>query len=156
MQVSIRSALQDDAGRITEIYLESRKMFLSYAPLVHSDREVGQWIAEELIPGDVAVAEISGRIVGFLATSRKGGASWIDHLYLSPESVARGVGTKLLRHAMSSLPPPIRLYAFQQNSGGRRFCERFGFRLVALGDGSDNEEICPDALYEFTSDGDGA
>ena len=47
------------------------------------------------------------------------------------------------------LAHPIRLYTFQQNSGSRRFYERHGFGLLRLTDGKDNEERCPDALYEF-------
>ena len=155
MNINIRSATREDARRITEIYLASRKTFLGFAPLVHSDQEVGKWIAEKLVPAGVAVAEIDGTIAGFLASSREAEISWIDQVYLNPDSVARGIGTKLLRSAVRSLPTPIRLYTFQQNTGARRFYERFGFRLVALGDGSLNEEGCPDALYEYDSGRDG-
>jgi len=51
--------------------------------------------------------------------------------------------------ALSSLRRPIRLYAFQQNAGARRFYERFGFLPIEWSDGSRNEEGCPDVLYEL-------
>ena len=41
----------------------------------------------------------------------------------------------------------MRLYAFQQNEAARRFYERHGFVAIAFGDGSTNEERCPDVLY---------
>jgi ribosomal protein S18 acetylase RimI-like enzyme len=55
----------------------------------------------------------------------------------------------LLRHALSSLQPPVRLYTFQQNTGAPRFYERFGFKAVQFTDRSENEERCPDVLYEL-------
>jgi hypothetical protein len=38
---------------------------------------------------------------------------------------------------------------FQRNAAARRFYEARGLELVALGDGSENEEGEPDALYEW-------
>jgi hypothetical protein len=42
----------------------------------------------------------------------------------------------------------VRLWCFQANSGARRFYERHGFVAVEFTDGHDNEEGCPDVLYE--------
>lgn len=78
------------------------------------------------------------------------GVSWIDHLYLAPDAVGQGVGTCMLEMAKASLALPIRLYTFQENSAARRFYERNGFRAVSFSDGSNNEERCPDVLYEFS------
>jgi ribosomal protein S18 acetylase RimI-like enzyme len=50
---------------------------------------------------------------------------------------------------MANLTSPIRLYTFQENDGARRFYERHGFRAIEFGDGSNNEENCPDVLYEW-------
>jgi ribosomal protein S18 acetylase RimI-like enzyme len=41
------------------------------------------------------------------------------------------------------------LYTFQQNTGAPRFYERFGFKAVQFTDRSENEERCPDVLYEL-------
>jgi len=46
------------------------------------------------------------------------------------------------------LGSPIRLYTFQANGGARRFYERHGFQPVAFSGGRDNEECCPDILFE--------
>jgi ribosomal protein S18 acetylase RimI-like enzyme len=66
--------------------------------------------------------------------------------------VRRGIGTPLLEHARRALSPPIRLYTFQCNESARQFYERRGFRPIAFGDGSGNEEKCPDVLYEWSPD----
>jgi GNAT superfamily N-acetyltransferase len=84
-----------------------------------------------------------------MADSQSGGIGWIEYLYLRPSAVGRGIGSRLLEQAKSVLGSPIRLYTFQANHGARRFYERHGFHVVAFGDGSDNEERCPDVLYEW-------
>jgi len=50
---------------------------------------------------------------------------------------------------LKELPPPIRLYTFQDNQRARNFYERRGFRAVTYSDGAGNEEKCPDMLYEW-------
>jgi ribosomal protein S18 acetylase RimI-like enzyme len=151
--VTLRAAGAADAAEIAAVYLASRRAFLAYAPLAHGDDEVLRWLAEELIPGGgVTVAtQDAGRpaLVGMLAVSRGVDAGWIDQLYLLPATVGRGLGSRLLAHAQATLGAPIRLYTFQANTGARRFYERHGFHALAFGDGSGNEERCPDVLYEW-------
>jgi hypothetical protein len=81
--------------------------------------------------------------------SKDADCSWVDQLYLLPALVGRGIGTRLLELARSTLVPPIRLYTFQCNQPARIFYERRGFEAIAFGDGSGNEERCPDILYEW-------
>jgi ribosomal protein S18 acetylase RimI-like enzyme len=63
--------------------------------------------------------------------------------------VGQGIGTRWWELARSELPPPIRLYTFQCNQRARCFYERHGFKAITFGDGSGNEEKCPDVLYEW-------
>jgi GNAT superfamily N-acetyltransferase len=95
------------------------------------------------------VAVENGEVIGMMALVRGEGIGWIEQLYLHPAAVAQGVGTRLLERAKRELGAPIRLYTFQANAGARRFYERHGFRALAFGDGSGNEEGCPDVLYEW-------
>jgi GNAT superfamily N-acetyltransferase len=147
-----RAAQDTDAARVAEVYLESRRTFLRYAPLAHSDYDVRQWIRTTLIPaGGVTVALRGKRVVGMMATSvDEAGRGWIDQLYIDPESVGKGIGSALLMRALETLPRPIRLYTFEPNLGARRLYERHGFVPIAFGDGSENEEGCPDVLYELS------
>jgi ribosomal protein S18 acetylase RimI-like enzyme len=104
-----------------------------------------------LIPsGGVTVAKVDNAIVGMMAISNEDGFGWIDHLYLLPEATGRGIGGQLVEQAKTQLGPPIRLYTFQANIGARRFYERHGFHAIAFGDGLNNEEKCPDVLYEWS------
>jgi GNAT superfamily N-acetyltransferase len=142
-----------DADAVADIYLASRRAFVAFAPLAHPDIEVRQWVAHALVPsGQVTVAVYHGqRIIGMMATSRENGCGWIDQLYLVPEFTGLGIGAQLLTQAKAELGPPLRLYTFQENAGARQFYERHGFRTIAFTNGSENEERCPDVLYEWNA-----
>jgi ribosomal protein S18 acetylase RimI-like enzyme len=150
MSVELRRAAIEDAAQVAEIYLESRKRFLPYAPLAHSDEAIHVWVRETLIPsGGVTVAVVEQRVVGFIAVSSDHVGGWIDHLYLDPGCVSAGLGGQCVELAKAQVPSPIRLYTFQQNEGARRFYRRHGFREVQLTDGASNEEKVPDVLMEW-------
>ncbi len=148
--VAFRAATAEDADGVAEVYLRSRKELVACAPLAHSDDEVRSWIRRRLIPaGRTTVAVAGDAVIGMLAVSTGGDCSWIDQLYLLPEWVRHGVGSRLLELALRELPAPVRLYTFQCNERARHFYERRGFVAIAFGDGSGNEERCPDILYEW-------
>lgn len=150
MQTILRQATIEDAPRVAEIYLESRKRYLSYAPLAHTDEAIHSWISSQLIPtGAVTVVARGERVVGFVAISKDPCHGWIDHIYLDPSTVGMGLGSLLLEHAKLTLGSPIRLYTFQQNADARRFYRRHGFREIELSDGALNEEKTPDVLLEW-------
>lgn len=154
MNLVFRPAFATDSEAVADVYLTSRKAFVAFAPLAHSDEEVREWIAGHLLPSrGVTVALKDGaNVVGMIALSREEGIGWIDHLYLAPSAVGQGIGSQFVEQAKKRLGPPIRLFVFQENAGARRFYERHGFRAIALGDGSGNEENCPDALYEWNDE----
>ncbi len=149
---ALRPATPEDAPAVAAVYLTSRRECLAFAPLAHGEEDVRQWITQVLIPsGGVTVAEAEDEIIGMMSVSRDAGIYWIDHLYLHPHWTGQGIGTAFVEYAKAELDRPIRLYTFQQNTGARRFYERHGFVVVAFGDGSDNEEHCPDILYEWNA-----
>ncbi len=150
MQIQIRPADRDDALCVAQLLIDTRTAFMPYAPLAHSHDEVREWVREMLIPkGGVFVATTMHEVVGVIATEREGDFSWIAQMAVKPSHVNRSIGSQLLTHAMQMLPRPVRLYTFQANLGARRFYERFGFRAILFTDGAENEERCPDVLYEI-------
>lgn len=145
-----RLATQADAEAVAQVYLTSRKKFVSFAPVAHSDEAVFQWIRDTLIPtNQVTAVEKDGKIIGMMALSTDGETGWIDQLYLHPDVVGCGIGTQLVEQAKAELGSPIQLYTFQENQVASRFYERNGFKTIQYGDGSGNEEKCPDVLYEW-------
>lgn len=150
LALTFRLATPADADEISALYLESRKTFLPYAPLAHSDEDVHHWLREVLLPEcETHLALLDGQIAGFLALKRSAACGWVEQLYLLPAATGQGIGTQLLAIAKNRLGAPLRLYTFQPNHGARRFYERHGFKAIEFGDGSGNEERCPDVLYEW-------
>ncbi len=150
INILLRPATQADADAVADVYLASRKAHVAFAPLAHTDMQVREWIAGLLIPrGAVTLALSGAQTVGMMATSQQEGYGWIDHLYVAPAFTGAGIGARLLAHAKARLGPTLRLYTFQANAGARRFYERHGFEAIAFSDGQDNEEECPDVLYQW-------
>lgn len=148
--LSTRIATQSDANSIANLYLASRKAYISFAPLVHSNTAIQQWVHDVLIPhAQVWIAEENGVLIGMMAIVEKQSVNWIDQLYVLPQATGKGVGSLLITKA-KSLHLPVRLHTFQENLGARRFYERHGFKIIEFTDGSGNEEHCPDILYEWT------
>jgi GNAT superfamily N-acetyltransferase len=150
MHALIRAATAADADAVADVMVSSRLTFLPFAPMAHTPDEVRSWIATHLIPSNsVWVALVDQKVVAEIAISARTAHRWIDHLDVLPGFERRGIGSQLLHFAHGQLAPPIRLFTFQANSRARLFYEAHGYKAIALGDGSDNEERCPDVLYEL-------
>jgi GNAT superfamily N-acetyltransferase len=151
LPITLRAAQVADAPAVATLYLDSRRRWLPYAPLAHDDADVHRWFAQQCLPaGGVSLAvDADERLLGFVATSLdpQGDRAWIDQLYVSTELVGKGLGALMLEHALVGLPRPVRLHTFAVNEGARRFYERAGFIAESFGDGSGNEEGCPDVRY---------
>lgn len=57
----------------------------------------------ELVEGEVFVGECGGRIAGFYALGQQKGAWELKHFWVRPESMGRGFGRALFRHAAERL-----------------------------------------------------
>lgn len=149
--IRLRPATAADAAAVAQLLIDTRRRFMPYAPSPHSDDEVRAWVARELLPGGgVTVATTDQAVVAAMAVDASRGG-WIHQMAVDPRWVGQGIGSVLLRHALETLPRPVRLYTFQANTGARRFYERHGFVAVRFTDGRENEEQCPDVLYECTT-----
>ena len=153
--VLTRVATAGDLGGVTDVFLRARKELMPFAPLPYTDYAVCRWIADWLIPtGRVTVAVgAQGLIVGMTAISEADGVLWLDQLYVFPPMVGRGIGTRLLTEVVSNARLPVHLHCFAENMRARTFYERHGFVAIAFGDGSDNEEGCPDVVYALQPGG---
>ena len=157
LPLMLRPAVPADAPRLAQILIDSRRVHVAHAPGVHTDDEVRGWVQGVLVPGGgVTVAQQGPEIVGLVAVSTEHAAvepaplpvGWIEQLYLDPAATGRGIGSRLLGHALATLGAPVRLWTFQASTGARRFYERAGFVPLQFTDGADNEARCPDVLYE--------
>ena len=147
MQPRIRRAIDADALAVAEIHIRSFKATYPTFREVHTDDETATWIATEVFPTqEVWVAETEeGALAGMMVL----GKAELDHLYLAPEWLGRGLGDRFMSIAKERRPRGLRLFTFQVNARACRFYERHGFTVVDTNDGSRNEEGEPDVQYEW-------
>ena len=149
--IAVRRATAADADAVGDVYLAS--FHATYAfPLAHTDDEVRMWlrgvVARET--PETWVADEGGRVVAMMVV----GPGELDQLYVVPDRLGSGVGRALVNTAKDRSPRGLGLYTFQVNERARRFYERNGFVVEALGDGSGNEEGQPDVRYAWRPDAD--
>ncbi len=151
----IRRATIDDAAAAAAVYIDARHHAVpAIPPMVHGDDDVRRYWADVLLPRcDVWVATIddasdddaagTDHVVAVLVMEDE----WVDQLYVAPGHTGRGIGRRLLDVAKAERPGGLSLWAFQSNTGARRFYERHGFMEAERTDGADNEERSPDVRY---------
>lgn len=145
---SLRPAQPNDADAIADIHTAARCEAMPWLPVLHTDAETREWVASIVLPNqDVWVAEADGEVVGYVSLE----GDELNDLYVRPGWQGQGIGGTMLAKAKSISPGELALWAFQRNTGARRFYERHGFALVELTDGTGNEEREPDARYRWVT-----
>jgi len=144
--VVVRPATDADGSAIGDVWLTSWRATFDFPPS-HPDEAVRRWLVEELIPASetwVAV-DAGGRVIALMALS----PTMVEQLYVAPDWIGHGVGRRLLDLAKERRPDGLDLYCFLVNGRARRFYEANGFKAIATGDGSGNEERQPDIRYAW-------
>ncbi len=146
----IRRVHDNEAAVIAGLYVRARRAAEpDVPPMVHSAVETEAWIAAQLADGSdtvVWVSEHEGQITAVMMTQ----GDWLDQLYVDPDRLGEGIGTRLLDHAKAMSPGTLQLWTFQSNTGAQRFYERHGFTEVERTDGSANEEHAADVRYVWS------
>lgn len=76
------------------------------------------------------VAELDGRVVGFLGIVAAGDVRVIDLIAVSPSAQGRGAGGALVRRLCSDWSGPVEVGTQTANERGIRFYERLGFETA--------------------------
>ncbi len=147
--VTIRPARESDGPGIGDVWLAAWYATFDFPPS-HPDDDVRTWLATVMMPThEVWVAtEPDGRVVAFLALSE----DMIDQLYVTPDRIGTGIGSRLIATAKARRPDGLDLYCFQANMRARTFYEHHGFVAIATGDGSGNSERQPDIRFSWRLD----
>lgn len=147
---TLRAVRGNDARECAHVYLRSRAFALPDVPVVHDDADVRRWMADEVVTHtDMWVADVDGVICGLMVLAHERDGSWIEHLYLEPAWVGRGLGDRFVALAKARGAEGLQLWTFQCNEPARRFYERHGFVAEELTDGRGNEERTPDVRYRW-------
>ena len=148
--VGVRRATAADADAVTAVHLASRAAALPWLPALHTAAETRWWV-EHVVLGRYRtwVAVEGDDVLGFLALDD----GRLDQLYLRPDRRRQGIGTLLFRQAQQAQPAGFTIAVFTRNAPARASYEQLGCRVVAEGDGRDNEEQEPDVTYEWRPGG---
>ena len=156
-QVRIRPARGAESERLREI-ARSSKGYWGYEP-----ERVADWVAgldlspEGLLKKEFYVADAAGRVVGWSALIPKGEVCWFDDLWIEPEWIGKGVGTKMFRHAVARGrelgSSRIELEAERHAIG---FYEKMGMRYVRDSEPGVWGRISPIMAVEIVGNGDAA
>ncbi len=125
--MTIRRARPDEYERLRAIAAASKGHW-DYDPVF-----VKSWAARiEFTHDDVYVAEIVGEVVGWAALVTKHGAWWLDDLWVVPEWIGKGIGTRMSRHILKLARErggPTRM-EWQAEPNSVAFYEKLGARYL--------------------------
>ncbi len=123
----LRPYAEADLAELLDVWYRASMIAHAFLPEKFFERERVQ-IAEQWLPmAETTVAEVDGRVVGFLSLiGNEVGAVFVD-----PDRQGQGIGRALMDAARSSRPF-LELGVFEANAIGRRFYEAYGFELVEL------------------------
>lgn len=147
--VRIRRASTRDAEAVARVFLASRAAAMPYLPPIHSDEDTLAWITHGVLPTSTAVwvveeTEEDGDLLGFAVLA---GDDELDHLYLRPDALRRGIGSRLPGEVSGAAEGALKLYVFQRDAAAHAIYERQGFTAVVFDAAARDEGNEPDVLH---------
>ena len=97
--MKITRACVGDAGALTEIAFAAKRHWDYPESWIRRWKEALTITPEYIVEYPTFVAAIDGKIVGFCAVQIEGGEAVLDHLWVLPSFLGRGVGRALFQHA---------------------------------------------------------
>jgi putative acetyltransferase len=126
MRVQVRRAQSDDAPELLDIWLRSVRAthaFVTVADISFLQPRVRDYLASDASELYIICTD-AGAVAGFMGLS----GNEIEALFLAPEHLRRGLGTRLIAEARSLRPgAELTVDVNEQNTGARRFYEASGF-----------------------------
>lgn len=96
----IRRAVEDEAGALSAIALAAKAYWPYTAAQLAAWRDDLRISAELIASSPTYVAELDGEIGGFYSLVQEDQAWNLEHLWVAPDHMRRGIGRALLSHAM--------------------------------------------------------
>jgi GNAT superfamily N-acetyltransferase len=98
--VRIRAARPDEGERLREIAIASKAHWGYDLDFVRRWAGRGDFSAAGLRAKDVVVAEADGRTIAWAALIPRGDVIWLDDLWVEPDWIDKGVGSRLFGWAV--------------------------------------------------------
>ena len=97
--MNIRGACEEDAGALTEIAFAAKRHWRYPENWLREWQEVLTITPEYILENPTFVAAVEGEIVGFGAVQVEGCEAVLDHLWVLPQFMGRGIGRALFQRA---------------------------------------------------------
>jgi GNAT superfamily N-acetyltransferase len=131
MDIEIRRATRELAPTLTEIAHAAKRHWNYPERWIESWREQLTITPVFVAQHEVFVAAVGDEVVGFYALVDLGTQWSLDHLWVRPQYIGRGVGRRLFAHAVeqarSLRPAPLRI---ESDPNAERFYLRMGARRI--------------------------
>lgn len=148
---TIRPYRPEDLEPVVDLWYDT--WHATFPDLRHHESKAAwrQRFETEIAPNErVYVAEVEGRLTGFLAVkNRDDDQGYLHEIFVTPEFQGHGVGSALMRLAKELAPAGLRLHTLQRNTRAAAFYVRHGFRVVSTGIGRVG---LPNAQYVWSPD----
>lgn len=99
VDVCIRSVAPDEGERLREIAIAAKEYWGYETDRLREWAAMGDFSAAGLRQKDFYIAAVEGRAVGWAAAIDRGEVWWLDDLWIEPEWMGQGIGSRLFRHA---------------------------------------------------------
>jgi GNAT superfamily N-acetyltransferase len=96
---TIRAVDPQEGERLREIAIASKSHWGYDLDRVTQWAAQGDFSPQGLRSKEIYVADVDGRAVGWAALIPRGEVCWLDDLWIEPEWIGKGIGTRLFRHA---------------------------------------------------------
>jgi GNAT superfamily N-acetyltransferase len=93
-------AKPEDASTLTRIAGEAKRHWGYPEEWMERWRDLLTIRPEQVQTGEIYCASVAGETVGFYGLRRDGGVLWLEHLWVLPTMMGRGVGRGLFHHAV--------------------------------------------------------
>jgi GNAT superfamily N-acetyltransferase len=142
--ITIRPARPDEGERLRQIAIDAKGHWGYDRDWIHSWAAQGDFSPDALLSKPVLVAEADGRAVGFAALIPQRAVAVLDDLWVEPDWIGRGVGTKLFEACATrarELGADRMEWEAEPNSVG--FYEKLGGRYVRDSERTTMNRIIP-------------
>jgi GNAT superfamily N-acetyltransferase len=131
LEIEIRRAAPELAPTLTDIAHAAKRHWAYPERWIESWREVLTITPPYIVEHEVLVAVVGEEVIGFYALVDLGTHWSLDHLWVRPQHIGRGVGRRLFAHAVERAqalhPMPLRI---ESDPNAERFYLRMGARRI--------------------------
>jgi ribosomal protein S18 acetylase RimI-like enzyme len=124
----IRAFKENDWPQVCRVYDEAKPFELATGNVAHTFLPLmeDQERVHEFRNSNALVYDLSGSVLGFVTHLQSG----INFLFVRPSESGKGIGSALLRHALSEISGDVHVWAMEGNEAAIRLYKKQGFKVV--------------------------